>query len=569
MYALATLWLGLSVAQVAETPFRIDLPAGYPAFSQPNPAEEAWISIHESGAANFEVRHFLLNAPGAITERVAENLRNTRWKPMLLGVQHTMVPWNGTWAGEVGAGTSIEYLHDENQRYLEQRLVVLDEHLIIANWEGVIDQKQAAQKALASFKLPSIWKPLPAPEMDVHRGMRDSDQLASPIGHFFIRIDASENTFQSVHFDVTWTPADGVTPHGKVWYLPEGAQVEEVNKTSISYTIALFEGTRAAPKAGLLPGASGLSGLGGAWLAMPTSYTPTATSYIPPNYTLEIISPSYLEAISSSAIKENSVTEDGQQRRTLFEPCLNSKAWPYFVIGMFEYKKTAGHAIAIRRSSKAARFEKTLGLMARLQQGLTDWLPAARSQWSVATFPGAGDLIFPGLFVFDEANNWLSDPVDSDWFDGNRRAGLARKLSYHVFGRQVTGLGHGSVFLDASLSEYAAWRILESTSLIAEADAMQAFWIANEKALGELTRPLTLMPISDLQGAKRLMTRGALVWLAIEKRATRPLLDQTLNSILKSSEFWSTEDLRLALEKHTKEDWTPFFQAHVYGRKRP
>ena len=133
----------------------------------------------------------------------------------------------------------------------------------------------------------------------------------------------------------------------------------------------------------------------------------------------------------------------------------------------------------------------------------------------------------------------------------------------------LTGIGNGAVFLDASLSEYAAWRILESAGLLSEADAMRTFWKSNEDALGKLPLPLTLMPLGDLQGGRRLMTRGALVWLAIEKRAGRLVLDKILNSKLDGSGFWSTEDLRLALEKHCEDDWLPFFQAHVYGRKHP
>ncbi len=573
---VATLCLGFPAVQAepvqtpAVTPFQMELPAGYSAFQQPQPGGEVWSSVHEAGDASFEVHHYLLAAPGAITDLVADNLRKTRWLPMLVEVKHQMTPWKGKWATVDAAGTSIEYLHTEDSyRYLEQRLVVLDDHLIIVNWEGNIGRKQAGEMALNSFRIPDAWRPQPAPEVDLDRGFRPGQQQPDPIGHFHIRVDATDPAFHQVDFEVTWRPADGVTPNGQQWRLPEGADLLEATPTKVSYRIRLFDQPSLAPPGGLIALASGMSGFGGAWLALPTGFEPTATRYAPPPHTLEILCPAFLEPLSGTSASKSTVNEETVVRYTQFQPNLDPTVWPYFVLGMYEYKKVGDHAAAIRKTSKASRYEKTLTALIRLQRGLSEWLPNATSHWSVTTFRGCGDLILPGMLVFDENNQWLADPVDADWIDGNRRAGLARKLSSHVFGRQLSGVGHGSVFLDASLAEYAAWRILQSSGLANEADTMVEFWLRNEKALDVLPRPLTLMPFADLQGAKRLMTRGALVWQAIEEKATRPKLDQALNALLKSNSKWTTEDLRKALDQHTNQSWLPFFQAHVYGKKRP
>lgn len=575
---VATLCLGigsLPVEQTAATqaqaaPFPMDLPSGYGAFQQTQPGMDTWSSVHESGEASFEVHHYLLAAPGAVTELVADNLRKTRWKPMLAEVKHQMTPWKGKWAAADAAGTSIEYLHtEESYRYLEQRLVVMDDHLIIANWDGPLDRKQAAEKALASFRIPKAWQPPPAPDVDLDRGYRPAQKPPDPIGHFHIRIDASDPSFETLIFEINWRPADGVKAAGKEWILPEGAQLIEATATKAHYSIKLFNKNQTSTPAGLVVATSGVSGFGGGWMAMPKLAEPPTNGYAPPPHTIEVLCPGFLEPLSGTSAARTEIDEESTVRFTQFQPNLQPKAWPYFVLGMYEYHKIGEHNIAIRRTSKAARYEKTVGTMARLQRGLNEWLSNSTSHWSVTTFRGCGDIILPGMLVFDENNQWLSDPVDGDWIDGNRRAGLARKLSSHVFGSQLTGIGHGSVFLNASLAEYAAWRILQSAGLATEADAMAEFWQKNETALGDLPRPLTLMPLADLQGAKRLMTRGAMVWMAIEKQATRPVLDQTLNALLKSHSQWTTEDLRAALEEHTKDSWLPFFQAHVYGKKRP
>jgi aminopeptidase N len=65
------------------------------------------------------------------------------------------------------------------------------------------------------------------------------------------------------------------------------------------------------------------------------------------------------------------------------------------------------------------------------------------------------------------------------------------------------------------------------------------------------------------------MTRGALVWKAIEDRAGRANLDRILNQHLQRGGSWTTEDLRNALEAGTEREWTDWFRQHVYGRTLP
>jgi hypothetical protein len=77
------------------------------------------------------------------------------------------------------------------------------------------------------------------------------------------------------------------------------------------------------------------------------------------------------------------------------------------------------------------------------------------------------------------------------------------------------------------------------------------------------------MPPEDSFGARRLQSRGALVWQAIETRAGREVLDALLDTALAAGKPWSTTALQAALEARTDGEWSDFFRDHVYGRLTP
>ncbi|RMH02343.1 MAG: hypothetical protein D6702_09145, partial [Planctomycetota bacterium] len=211
--------------------------------------------------------------------------------------------------------------------------------------------------------------------------------------------------------------------------------------------------------------------------------------------------------------------------------------------------------------------------LARAAAELGRSLPAAAAGpvWSVTSFAGTGDRVLPGLLVLDEERGWLQQPVDSAWgpAGGTRRRGLAELAAGRAFGLRLRGRGSAAPFLEASLTAYLARRILADLGHADEAEALLAAWRAHDQAAGELPAPLSLLPREDLFGAQRLLGRGPLVWLAIERRAGRDRLDAVLNGFLKAGGFWTTEELRRALEERTGESWEAFFRDHVYGRRPP
>jgi aminopeptidase N len=57
--------------------------------------------------------------------------------------------------------------------------------------------------------------------------------------------------------------------------------------------------------------------------------------------------------------------------------------------------------------------------------------------------------------------------------------------------------------------------------------------------------------------------------MAIEHKAGRDKLDAVLNAAIRKRSWWTTEDLREALEDRTGQDWSTFFRDYVYGRAFP
>lgn len=571
MALLAPLALVAALAQAPEQPpFQLDLPTGYPAgfVAVDGPDGRAWVALRSDERAQFEVRHFLLAAPGARADLVAENLRRERWEPIMRGFGSKIKPWHGEWAGQSAAGHDIQYVFEDQARMLAQRLIVDDEQMTIGTWEGPLDAWADAKLALEGIRLPEAWGvPSKAPQVDEEFGLGSTAEELQPVGHFEVEIDASDASWEQLGVIIRFQPAEGVQRSSAEWLLPDGAELDLAEAKEVRYRLSFVEENLLIARAGIVPGPSCLGALTPGWLAMPADLASEDGRFAAPHVSLTVRCSPHLGVVSDVPVVSNEVAESVRTTRFARRP--GGATWPIFAIGFYDFRQIAERAVGLRRSAEASQAERPIRFLDQLSATAQQLYPAADPTWSALTFPGAGDQVLPGVLVFDEANRWLSDPIEANWIDGNRRTGLARKIAYLHFGRQLSGRGHGAVFLDAALSEYIAWRLLETAGYLKEARAMVEFWTEREQSLGELPRPLTLMPREDLAGAKRLMTRGALVWRALEARAGRAKLDQVLNEALKRGGSWTTEDLRNALERVTERSWADWFRSHVYGRVSP
>lgn len=573
-----------SLAQAAQGPpgaaeppaFRLEVPPGYGPFGRGEGPGEAWRSSSESGAAQFLVETVALEAPGAVPEAVAADARRRRWDPLLRGSQPRFRSWAGSWAGRHAAGTEIEFRSGGAERAIVERFLVLDDRLVVGTWEGPAQEVSAARAALDTFQLPAAWIP-PSFATDPGRGLGPGATVLPPPGTLVVAVTLNP---QAAGFQVglLFEPNPALPwPDGPpVFLFPasakgiHGPEAEEGGGWRLRYEVN-WTREEEATAAGVYPAPQALAALDPGWLAIPLppggEETPEA-SRTPPAWRLEVAVPAHLAALSWSPPAEETISEELGLRRVVFRAMGPGQAWPFFLVGLFEPVEVSGLTLWQRRSARSLDPEGPLRFLDLLGRALQDWLPGAAAPWAVATFPLPGDRHLPGLVALAEGQEWLRSPLDAPWWrGGTRRAGLAERMAARAFGLRLRGAGTGAPFLEASLAQYGAWRLLQACGRTEEAEALHRAWRQSEETAGPLPRPLSLLPRADVQGAQRLLTRGPLVWRAIEEQAGRAVLDALLRNRVQAGGIWTTEDLRADLERVTGRDWSPFFERHLYGRE--
>ncbi|HEX9793081.1 MAG TPA: hypothetical protein VGC54_03780 [Planctomycetota bacterium] len=605
--SLPNLLLALALAPQGpgQAPFALDLPPGYTTFvPAPNESGESFESLAAAGedAGRFAVHSWLLAAPGARAELVAAHQRASFWTGQLRGVAHEMDAWEGPWSGRPAAGTIIAYTRERARRTAFERVLVIDDRLVIATWEGPQADAAEATTALDSFVLPAAWIPPPPPESDVERGLGPTARLLPSPGRMDVLFDYGDAALESFTVEIVFAPGPDLPwaesevfwrppPFARIvdgaealadgrWRTPRG----EDGGVRLRYELPLERSeetvaglAEAAARHGLMVAYSRLAALDPLWLAAPeypgelaqASGVPT-----PPAWALEILMPAHFSAFSWTPATESGILASGV-KRVRFPELAAGRAWPFFLAGAYRGETYAGRVAQLAVGARAHKQGEVVRFLDAMSAALADWLPPAdqgtapATAWRLATFDGVFDRALPGLLVLDDLQGWLVSPLDGPWMGATRRAGLAQRISARAFGMQLRGAGNGAVFLEPALAEYGAWRLLQATGHAADADALLASWRQGETLAGPLPRPLTLMPPADLTMGRRLLTRGALVWLAIEQRAGRAALDAVLRKALAVGGTWTTEVLREALEDETGSKWSDFFAAHVYGRREP
>lgn len=558
-------------------PFRMELPAGYGPFVRDGADGERWRALESGGEGQFLLARLALEAPGAQAEAVAGDSRVRQWQPRLAGLRPAWTPWRGAWAGQPAAGTEVRFTQEGRSRAILERFLVLDDTLIAASWEGPAAGLAAARQALDSLVLPRAWIPPPPPEHDAQRGLGPGALvIASPVTlALSVRVPADFSRMEVELRARTPEPAQAAD-----WSWPEppalatlaGPPALTDGEWSVRYSVAL-DGAGADQAGGLYLAFDGLAALDPGWIHAPHAAQAGGAAgavHAPPAWSLEILVPSHLTAVSWTAPSAESLSEDMGGRQLRFPAMPAGRAWPFFVVGNFRATNMAGRVLWQRSSARSLAPEAPLRFLRSLSEACAGWLPDADTGWAVASFPGCGDRPRPGLLLLDEGSGWLSSPLDGAWWRGQtRRTGLAQRVAEQVFGVHLRGAGSGTPFLEASLSAYAAWRLLEACGRTQEAAALAGLWQQAERQGPPLPRPLSLLPPGDLLGPERFLTRGPLVWRAIEARAGRAELDALLRERVRQGGYWTTEDLRADLERRTGELWEEFFQRHLYGRELP
>ena len=569
---LAISVLAWAQQQPLAPPFELPLPAGFEEFTQNADGMGVWTAPRSDGIAKFEVSHFLLGSFGANAKAVAENYRQNHWLPLLGEREHSFTAWQGKLDSYSAEGWEITYSQGSRKMMVVQRLTIQGDRMTMVLWEGMAAAVDDARTRLAAFRMPLEWVPAPPPEVDIYAGLGANGTAAVFPGsfHLEVRVPPAEIAAQ-IEVDITYVPGLAPVASGEFqWHLPQDAEVmavkEDLGGRRIRYRLPLTEeGTNGLTRINK----DSFSALDSLWVAVPTFLFDSKTGFEPPAWTLRVLHPPHLLSLGTEQMALE-FSEELNANITDFVPMPAGRAWPYFMVGAYKKEQTSGLNWHLRLDSKSRLTHDTVRELMRLRPILDQWMPGSSEVWSVASFQYIGDRVLPNLLVLDEELDWFQAPVDVELNGLTRRVTLARLLCQQRFGSRLHGLGSAKLFLDVSLAEYATWRLLSQSDNQADADALLAQWKLAEEYAGKLPMPVSLLDSSDLFGARRLLSFGPLVWMAIEKRCGRIAFDAMLQDLLQQPRSWTTADLEAELSKRQPAvDWTAFMRQHVYGRTMP
>ena len=202
-----------------------------------------------------------------------------------------------------------------------------------------------------------------------------------------------------------------------------------------------------------------------------------------------------------------------------------------------------------------------------LEKVLDAQLGTHKIPFTVSSFPYSGDRLFSGLLVFDEQRGWFDAPMDTSIDSFSRRVHLARILCEYRFGIESTGRGSAKMFLTRSLAEYLAQQLLEGAGYDDEAKSMSDFWKLNESNAGGLPQALSLTPVNDLYGARRLLSYGAIVWANIASKLGTEDFNELCRQIYSKPAYSADELLKMLMQASPDNDWSKYFQQHVFGNQ--
>ncbi len=572
-------------AEPADIPFELKLPNGFSAFERVGGTGKEWIAQDKTGDARISIAHIALADAGARGDSIAKDLRQRKWAPLLQSYEHQIVPWSGTWAEGKAFGNQISFTQNGRERAAVEYILLELDSLILASWEGPAESYGEAVNCLMKFHPPLRWRPTPPVDLDTSKGLGPKAEVVPSIGFFDCYVEIVNGAKDKIEVTISFTASNSLRAsltdkNALDWQLPTG----------LTQTVALIDGhcefTYELPALSTAEGSSIPDGpvfgiwhshlsaafLDPVWLAMPVLDQPTRTPrafFESPAWRLKVRARGADRVLSSLAAESLELDAETATRVYQFPTNPAGNGWPFFLVGSFHPNKELHYPLWLRAGARAHKAKEYLEFLTKLEHALRDWLPAHQVNWQIASFPNCGNRMLPGLLLFDESEDWLQAPLDGHYKNTNRQVALAELIGARLFGLKLKGVGSATAFLESSLAEFAALRLLQSADEFDLADNLHRSWLERETIAGPLAQPLSLIDNSDLQGPQRLLSRGPLTWLAIQQLAGQSQLDAVLNQMLREQRHWTTEVLRQALETRTNTSWEEFFRRYIYGRETP
>jgi hypothetical protein len=562
-------------------PFTMDLPESYGAFETDPQRAGTWSATRADGLGKVSVGRFDLGVPGAQLDAVLEDIANRQWRPRVKELPESSLDrWSGTMSGLDAGGWEIRYRFNESMMAVTQQVAITGNYLILMDWSGPAAAREGMKPYFQSLQLPPEWLPEPTPTVDAARGL--SGDLHSPFpGSLSIALDLrSLEEEERIDVLVTYHPAEPekepVVSGEPAWRLPGAAVRLPVNpgdgRYDVRYSLNISESHNYGNAYGItrLPGDS-FAALDPLWIALPMFLVESEELYAPPAWSLTVYHSAHLRCMTARPVLTNFQEDTGVMTSAMTQ-LEAGQAWPFLVMAQYQQRREQEGTWWLRLDAKARTPKEALKARRALVETATE-LWGEVPEFTLASFPYVGDRVLPGLLLLDEQRGWFDKPIDGQLDEAPRLVQLARLIAQQRFGARLRGEGTAAQFLERSLAEFATARILEDVEW-PEADTMaeelRQSWRKREESAGELPLPLSLIPVDDLYGARRLLSFGPLVWAEIETKMGQEAFDSMLKERTASPTRWSCADLEKELRQRAPDvDWEPFLRASLYGRDLP
>ena len=558
MFSLLGLIALCSLQQGIE--FDINLPNYFGKFQSAGDA--SFIAKSTKPLAAVKVERFELSSSGVHLDSVLNDIRKRQWQPMAQSYDSMVItPWSGNVSVLDGGGFDIT----TSDSIILQRIAIHETLMVLISWESPLRNSVDGRKCLDSFVIPQSWLASHLVVNDIYRGNGAHGLARDYPGTLAISVSLSNsNATNLIDIEVSFVGHENAPTFE--WKLPELAIDGKVlDSGAIHYQLALNTGDDISTPNGIFRlNENDLIAFDPLWLAVPKFANDV--EYLSPAWQLNIEYAPHLIAVSAPMIKAE-LNEKRKLKYSLTQIVPSGNSWPFFAVANYRARKVDDFKWFLRLDSKSKLPDDVIEDILLLDKVLDNLLGEHKTPFTVSSFPYSGDRLFSGLLVLDEQRGWFDSPTDTSIDNFSRRVHLARILCEYRFGIESRGRGSAKLFLTRSLAEYFAQQLLEKSGYEDEAKSMSDFWASNESNAGGLPQALSLTPVNDLYGARRLLSYGAIVWENIASRLGADKFNELCKQIYLKPAYSADDILKMLMQTAPDNDWSKYFQQHIFGNQ--
>ena len=540
--------------------FDINLPSYFGEFQ--SDAAASFIAKSIEPLAAVKVARYDISSSGAHLDSVLSDIRKRQWQPMAQSYPSMAI---NNWRGKVsildGGGFDIT----TSDSIILQRIAIHETLMVVISWESPLKESDDGRACLDSFVIPKSWLATDLVVNDIYRGNGAHGLAHDYPGTLAISVSlANSNTTNLIDIEVAFVGHENAPTFE--WQLPEMAiNSKLLGSGAMHYQLALNVGDDISLPNGIFRlNGNDLMAFDPLWLAVPNFSGDL--EYRAPAWQLSLEYAPHLIAVSAPMLKVE-LNEKRKLKNSLTQIVPSGSSWPFFAVANYRARQVGDFKWFLRLDSKSKLPDGVIEELLLLDKVLDAQLGTHKIPFTVSSFPYSGDRLFSGLLVFDEQRGWFDAPTDTSIDSFSRRVHLARILCEYRFGIESTGRGSAKMFLTRSLAEYLAQQLLAGAGHEDEAKSMSDFWKLNESNAGGLPQALSLTPVNDLYGARRLLSYGALVWEDIASKLGPKKFNKLCEQIYLKSAYSADDLLNMLMLASPDIEWSKYFQQHVFGNQ--